>query len=256
MALAVGGAVFGIATAVEASIPDSSGVIHGCYNTSLAHGNPTGGLRVIDTAKPNGNCTSWETAVNWNANGVSGSRGPTGAPGPTGPKGTTGPKGSTGAKGATGAKGLTGAKGSTGPTGAQGPGAQHFIEDVEVTSGTNTNTVATLNGYSLSLTCDISGVVTAITLSRSDGTGADAGWFGNAGQSSFDGNSIGSIAPSVNMATGAAANSTEGGLSFQAYPGGSEGTPFITGDIHWNAQAFPADGFAACPIIGVLTPSN
>ena len=40
--LAVGGAVFGIATAVQASIPDASGVIHGCYNTSLAHGNPTG----------------------------------------------------------------------------------------------------------------------------------------------------------------------------------------------------------------------
>jgi len=30
LALAVGGAVFGIATAVRADIPDS-GVIHGCY---------------------------------------------------------------------------------------------------------------------------------------------------------------------------------------------------------------------------------
>ena len=45
----VGWAVFGIASAVQASIPDASGVIHGCYNTSLAHGNPTGALRVIDT---------------------------------------------------------------------------------------------------------------------------------------------------------------------------------------------------------------
>jgi hypothetical protein len=108
LALAVGGAVFGIATAVQASIPDASGVIHACYNTSLAHGNPTGALRVIDTAKPNGNCASWETALNWNQKGVTGATGatgPTGAgpTGPTGPKGATGP---TGPKGPTGAPGV------------------------------------------------------------------------------------------------------------------------------------------------------
>ena len=114
LALAIGAAVFGIATAVQASIPDSSGVMHGCYNTSLAHGNPTGALRVIDTAKPNGSCTSWETAVSWNANGVSGARGPTGAPGPTGPKGTTG------SKGTSGTRGPSGQRGPTGPTGASG----------------------------------------------------------------------------------------------------------------------------------------
>ena len=110
LALAVGGAVFGIATAVQASIPDSSGVIHGCYNTSLARGTPTGALRVIDAAKPNANCASWEAAVSWNANGVTGARGPTGVPGPTGAKGATGPQGPQGPKGA------------TGPQGAQGPG--------------------------------------------------------------------------------------------------------------------------------------
>ena len=42
LGLAVGGAVFGVASAVQASIPDANGVIHGCYNTSVAHGNPTG----------------------------------------------------------------------------------------------------------------------------------------------------------------------------------------------------------------------
>jgi len=136
LALAVGGAAFGIATAVQASIPDASGVIHGCYNTSLAHGSPIGALRVIDTAKPNANCASWETALNWNAKGITGptgvrgSRGPTGPTGPkgstgskgaTGAKGPTGSKGATGAKGPTGSKGATGAKGSTGPTGPKGP---------------------------------------------------------------------------------------------------------------------------------------
>jgi hypothetical protein len=85
LAVIVGGAVFGIASAVQASIPDSSGVIHGCYNNSLAHGNPTGALRVIDTAKANGNCASWETPLTWNA------QGPTGPTGPPGPTGATGP---------------------------------------------------------------------------------------------------------------------------------------------------------------------
>jgi hypothetical protein len=112
LAVAVGGALFGIATAVQASIPDASGVIHGCYNNSLAHGNPTGALRVIDTAKANGNCASWEAPLNWNQKGSTGAAGPTGAPGPTGGRGPTGAAGATGAKGATGA---------TGPTGPVGP---------------------------------------------------------------------------------------------------------------------------------------
>ncbi len=63
VALAVGGAMFGVATAVQASIPDSSGIVHACYNTSLAHGSPTGALRAIDTSAANGNCASWEGSV-------------------------------------------------------------------------------------------------------------------------------------------------------------------------------------------------
>jgi len=90
VALAVGGAVFGIATAVQASIPDANGVIHGCYNTSLAHGSPLGALRVIDTAKVNGNCASWEAPLNWNQTGPTGA---TGLAGPTGATGSTGPAG-------------------------------------------------------------------------------------------------------------------------------------------------------------------
>src|ERR1700726_4683440 len=105
--MGVAGAVFGIATAVQASIPDASGVIHGCYNTSNAHGVPNGVLRVIDTAKVNGVCASWEAPLNWNQKGVTGAKGPTGSRGPTGPKGATGLKGATGAKGATGTKGPT-----------------------------------------------------------------------------------------------------------------------------------------------------
>ena len=119
LALVVGGAVFGIATAVQASIPDANGVIHGCYNISQAHGNPTGALRVIDTAKPNGNCASWETPLNWGQGGT-GATGPSGPTGATGPTGTTGPAGPTGQKGTTGTPGPSGQRGPTGPTGASG----------------------------------------------------------------------------------------------------------------------------------------
>jgi hypothetical protein len=82
--------VFGIATAVQASIPDASGVIHGCYfkfpNGELRQG----ALRVIDTGQAQ-RCRSDETVLNWNAVGPTGTRGATGPTGPTGPAGIAGP---------------------------------------------------------------------------------------------------------------------------------------------------------------------
>jgi hypothetical protein len=63
LAVAVGGGVFGIATAVQASIPDGNAVVHSCFNTSLAHGSPIGAMRAIDTDKAGGVCTPWEGAV-------------------------------------------------------------------------------------------------------------------------------------------------------------------------------------------------
>ncbi len=80
--LVAGGVVFGIASAVQASIPDASGVIHGCYMKS------GGSLSVIDSAA---SCKSGQTSLNWNQKGATGSRGPTGASGTTGPTGPTGP---------------------------------------------------------------------------------------------------------------------------------------------------------------------
>ena len=99
LALAVGGAVFGIASVVQASIPDSQNVIHGCYAVK------DGSLRVIDPSAGQSCDTKKEQSLDWDQ---------------TGPTGTTGPKGTTGARGATGAKGPTGARGPTGPKGATG----------------------------------------------------------------------------------------------------------------------------------------
>ena len=70
LGLVVGTAVFGIATAVQASIPDASGVIHGCYMKS------GGALSVIDASVIT--CKSGQTALDWNQRGVTG---PTGAQG-------------------------------------------------------------------------------------------------------------------------------------------------------------------------------
>lgn len=95
LVLAAGG---GAAYAASASIPDSSGVIHGCFKpTSNGSVSPLG---VIDTTLPGGMCPKGQRALSWNQTG------------PQGPAGPVGP---------TGATGLTGPEGPLGPTGATGP---------------------------------------------------------------------------------------------------------------------------------------
>jgi hypothetical protein len=78
-ALALAGAV------AYATIPDSGGVIHGCYNTT------NGQLRVIDTGAGQ-TCKNGEAAISWSQ---------IGATGPIGPVGPQGPSGQPGAPGAT-----------------------------------------------------------------------------------------------------------------------------------------------------------
>jgi collagen triple helix repeat protein len=120
LALAAGAAVFGIATAVQATIPDSKGVIHACYAKI------SGALRVIDTAKGQ-TCSGSEYGVNRSRRGPTGSGGPTGqpgTPGQPGAKGATGPQGVTGATGATGAFGPMGSQGDPGSPGTPGTDGQ------------------------------------------------------------------------------------------------------------------------------------
>ena len=109
--LAVGGAAFGIASVVQASIPSSNGVIHGCYQFSPPTTNK-GVLRVID-ADVGEHCRFDEHPLDWSAAGVTGPTGTTGPTGPTGPAGPTGPTGPAGPS----PRGPTGATGPTGPAG-------------------------------------------------------------------------------------------------------------------------------------------
>jgi len=98
-------ATLALGSAAYASIPDSTGVIHGCYGRS-------GELSVVDPTTST--CRRGDTAVNWNQTGLRGLQGLTGAPGaagPAGPTGATGPIGMTGAPGAAGAAGSSGVSG-------------------------------------------------------------------------------------------------------------------------------------------------
>ncbi|MFL5944734.1 MAG: collagen-like protein, partial [Gaiellaceae bacterium] len=86
-----------------ATIPDATGVIHGCYRTDLT--DQKGQLRVVDDPA---NCRSNETATQWNQQGVPG------APGSQGPKGDKGDKGAAGVDGTDGTDGTNGTNGRDG----------------------------------------------------------------------------------------------------------------------------------------------
>lgn len=104
-----------------ASIPDSAGVINGCYATK------TGALRVIDTATQS--CARGEVALSWNQVG------------PQGPQGLQGLTGATGPQGLTGATGAVGPAGPTGPTGATGAAGTPGTNGTDGTNGTNGTSV-------------------------------------------------------------------------------------------------------------------
>jgi hypothetical protein len=104
-----------------ASIPDASGVYHGCVKTGVSGQQA---VYAIDTAVTT-TCAKGFTAASWNQVGPQGPAGPKGTTGATGPVGPIGPQGAIGLTGATGASGAIGPAGPIGPTGVTGAtGAQ------------------------------------------------------------------------------------------------------------------------------------
>jgi hypothetical protein len=78
--------VANLAKSTFASIPDSQGVIHGCYVPGTG-GQTSGNLRVIDTARPalfGGVCKPGEISLDWSATGPQGAPGTPGTPGAAG----------------------------------------------------------------------------------------------------------------------------------------------------------------------------
>lgn len=86
-----------------ATIPDSGGVIHGCYTKASNSTQPIGSLRVVDTGLGQ-SCGLNEVSLTWNQQGV---RGATGPAGPQGPTGAQGQPGAPGQKGPTGPSGTS-----------------------------------------------------------------------------------------------------------------------------------------------------
>lgn len=127
----IAGAALAVGAAGYAAIPDSAGVIHGCYQKNV------GNLRVIDPTSGD-RCRRPEIAVSWNHTGPRGPRGATGDTGPQGPKGDkgdTGAQGPQGAKGDTGAQGPKGDKGDPGAAGPQGPSGISAVAGKSCASG-------------------------------------------------------------------------------------------------------------------------
>jgi hypothetical protein len=89
-----------VSGAAYASIPDSGGVIHGCY------GNASGALFLATS--PSNTCHPGLTPLAWSQTG------------PQGPQGIQGVKGVDGTNGIDGTNGSDGAPGAPGPTGAAG----------------------------------------------------------------------------------------------------------------------------------------
>jgi len=180
ISLTVGVAAFGIASGVYAAIPDSSGVIHGCYGKS------GGQLRVIDSAK-SATCAKTELALNWNQTGPQGLQGLQGMKGDQGPAGAQGPRGDTGAGGAVGPAGPAGPPGPSGSpvdatlSGATGTATydgQEVIREIPVPAGAYT-VHATIYGGNpspnpMALRCTV----------HSSAPGVGIGYEGNAGDAS------------------------------------------------------------------------
>jgi Collagen triple helix repeat (20 copies) len=118
-----------VATVAFAQIPDSNGVIHGCYTTS------GGSLRVVNSSSQ---CLGTETPLDWaqqGPTGPAGAQGPQGAVGPEGPAGPAGADGADGEDGAVGPQGPAGPMGPAGPEGPEGPQGPQGLEGPEGPEG-------------------------------------------------------------------------------------------------------------------------
>lgn len=89
-AVALGSVIALAASFAHATIPDSAGVIHGCYQKNF------GQLRVIDPVRES--CTSSETQIQWNEQGIQGEKGDKGDKGDPGAQGPQGPSGFLGSR--------------------------------------------------------------------------------------------------------------------------------------------------------------
>lgn len=100
--IALTGSVIAVTIAVTAAIayaaiPDSVGVLHGCYNPNEADNTNGTALRIVDSEVAS--CGKNQAELAWSQTGPQGPKGDTGATGPAGPAGPIGPAGPAGPAG-------------------------------------------------------------------------------------------------------------------------------------------------------------
>jgi uncharacterized membrane protein len=89
-AAAVGAAFAVVAGVAYVTVPDSAGVIHGCYSVNGVKGQGGTALSIVDSDVTT--CAKGQSEITWNQ---------VGPEGPAGPQGPVGPQGHAGATGAT-----------------------------------------------------------------------------------------------------------------------------------------------------------
>jgi len=117
----------------SASVPDGTGVIHGCYSPNGAKATNGAQLNILDSASAP--CNGSQKEITWNQAGPQGAAGPQG---PAGAQGSPGSPGLKGDKGDPGAQGDPGAKGDAGPAGANGVSGYQVVSNTEQVSTTIT----------------------------------------------------------------------------------------------------------------------
>ena len=129
--------VVALGSVAYATIPDSGGVIHGCYLKAI------GSLRVIDPSAGQ-HCIAVETPIQWNQTGPQGPSGATGFASPRGDTGATGPAGPAGQGASYGSSTSAGPV----PLGAYDPNGGDFttIASLRVDSGWYAITVTSILG--------------------------------------------------------------------------------------------------------------
>jgi collagen triple helix repeat protein len=249
-AVLAGGAAF-------AAIPDSNGVINGCYQKNV------GNLRVIDPGAGD-TCRPSEIPISWSQTGPQGPAGPagpqgpkgdTGAVGPAGPAGPAGPQGPKGDTGATGATGPQGPKGDTGATGPQGIAgnlalAGKSCPSGQVMTGFDASGNPTCTSVSVGPNCPANSTLT-FTISASPSAGLYA-WPGGTQTLALPGNSGCTVTvarPSGSIATlgdiaGADAWAVTGMTGFTSNDGGTVGPTQCFGSL--NAVAPTINKRPAC----------
>jgi hypothetical protein len=253
IAMVVGAAAFAVAGVAYATIPSSSGVYTGCVLKGV------GSLRLIDPSAGGNSLQNrclapFEQQITWNQTG------PQGPPGPQGQQGATGPAGAAGAAGTNGAAGATGPTGATGPKGPQGPNATGVFLDPNGFAGEPVSQTATVDGYTLTDECTLTGSTASINLSLSYGAAFNfaGGGVKDSTPFSFEDDAYDS-GPDSSYTILSDSTTTDGSGQVEFEAGHYADAANIIAQLGYGVHSVPAGGgspFSLCVVFGSIEPTQ